>query len=433
MDSLIYYTTPDLARALSALAERTTARIVFTVAPRTPLLMAMWRMGKLFPQSDRSPVMVPQSARALARALEAVQSPARLARSGGSRAASTSARRWSCGDDRRGQQTHQFEADGLHDALSALCRCREREPAALAAPAAVALSGLRGHGDGDAAGHAQPGDDRRAFGARGDRRGDDRAAGADRAVPRAARLSLRHLSQRAGLETHPLSLVRVAVADGRARGHALCPSGAVGPATGRPRMGGRGARGAGLHHDGARAAHDADRRAGAGLGPGDRRDAPARRRPALRDVPRGHGGLGDRDRPAAARFLAAASGARGAGRGLGRDHPQPHRPVEAGKGRAHDPRRAQRAPAAIPRGLARPDGRRHRRAAAGGGVSRHAGLQHAGRAAGALWRRGPRAVGRGDHAADRDLGGGGAGAGSRSPGARCCAAPTPTAWPATGC
>ena len=79
MDSLIYYTTPDLARALSALAERTTARIVFTVAPRTPLLMAMWRMGKLFPQSDRSPVMVPQSARALARALEAVQSPARLA------------------------------------------------------------------------------------------------------------------------------------------------------------------------------------------------------------------------------------------------------------------------------------------------------------------------------------------------------------------
>lgn len=79
MDSLIYYTTPDLARALSALAERTTARIVFTVAPRTPLLMAMWRMGKLFPQSDRSPVMVPQSARRLARALEAVQSPARLA------------------------------------------------------------------------------------------------------------------------------------------------------------------------------------------------------------------------------------------------------------------------------------------------------------------------------------------------------------------
>jgi len=79
MDSLIYYTTQDLARALSALAERTTARIVFTVAPRTPLLMAMWRMGKLFPQSDRSPVMVPQSARRLARALEAVQSPARLA------------------------------------------------------------------------------------------------------------------------------------------------------------------------------------------------------------------------------------------------------------------------------------------------------------------------------------------------------------------
>ena len=79
MDSLIYYTTPDLARALSALAERTTGRVVFTVAPRTPLLMAMWRMGKLFPQSDRSPIMVPQSARRLARALQATHGSTHLA------------------------------------------------------------------------------------------------------------------------------------------------------------------------------------------------------------------------------------------------------------------------------------------------------------------------------------------------------------------
>jgi magnesium-protoporphyrin O-methyltransferase len=79
MDSLIYYSTPDLAAALAALAERTESGIVFTVAPRTPLLMAMWHAGKLFPRSDRSPTMVPQSPRRLARALEAAHATARLA------------------------------------------------------------------------------------------------------------------------------------------------------------------------------------------------------------------------------------------------------------------------------------------------------------------------------------------------------------------
>ena len=40
-----------------------------TVAPRTPLLMLMWRAGKLFPRSDRSPVMIPHSAKELAASL----------------------------------------------------------------------------------------------------------------------------------------------------------------------------------------------------------------------------------------------------------------------------------------------------------------------------------------------------------------------------
>ncbi len=78
MDSLIYYTAPDLARALTELATRTSGGILFTVAPRTPLLMAMWRMGKLFPRADRSPVMVPHSAARLAQALRAAGSTARL-------------------------------------------------------------------------------------------------------------------------------------------------------------------------------------------------------------------------------------------------------------------------------------------------------------------------------------------------------------------
>ncbi|MEO0830091.1 MAG: magnesium protoporphyrin IX methyltransferase [Pseudomonadota bacterium] len=61
MDSLIYYTSPVLAASLGRLAPRVSGSTVFTVAPRTPLLMAMWWVGKAFPKSDRSPVMVPQS------------------------------------------------------------------------------------------------------------------------------------------------------------------------------------------------------------------------------------------------------------------------------------------------------------------------------------------------------------------------------------
>lgn len=59
MDSLIYYTAPDIASALAGLEPRTRGSIVFTVAPRTRLLMGMWYAGKLFPRSDRSPVMIP--------------------------------------------------------------------------------------------------------------------------------------------------------------------------------------------------------------------------------------------------------------------------------------------------------------------------------------------------------------------------------------
>ena len=62
MDSLIYYTGADIGKALRALEPRTKGRVVFTVAPRTRLLMGMWYAGKLFPRSDRSPVMIPHDA-----------------------------------------------------------------------------------------------------------------------------------------------------------------------------------------------------------------------------------------------------------------------------------------------------------------------------------------------------------------------------------
>ncbi len=79
MDSLIYYADADIARALATLGGRTAGRVVFTVAPRTPLLMAMWRVGKLFPRADRSPTMVPHSPAGLAQALAEAGAPGRLA------------------------------------------------------------------------------------------------------------------------------------------------------------------------------------------------------------------------------------------------------------------------------------------------------------------------------------------------------------------
>ena len=67
MDSLIYYDAPDIARVLGALP--VTGKTVFSLPPRTPLLMAMFRAGKLFPRKDRSPQMVPQTTARVAQAL----------------------------------------------------------------------------------------------------------------------------------------------------------------------------------------------------------------------------------------------------------------------------------------------------------------------------------------------------------------------------
>ncbi|MDW4499400.1 magnesium protoporphyrin IX methyltransferase [Sulfitobacter sp. D35] len=72
MDSLIYYDATDIGAALTGLTKRARGKIVFTVAPRTPVLMAMWYAGKLFPRSDRSPVMVPHAPERLAEQLAGI-------------------------------------------------------------------------------------------------------------------------------------------------------------------------------------------------------------------------------------------------------------------------------------------------------------------------------------------------------------------------
>lgn len=79
MDSLIYYGEDDLLAALQKLAARSPL-VVFTVAPRTPLLTLMHGAGKLFPRADRSPVMVPQAHRRLARRMAGLAHVTRVAR-----------------------------------------------------------------------------------------------------------------------------------------------------------------------------------------------------------------------------------------------------------------------------------------------------------------------------------------------------------------
>ncbi len=69
MDSLIYYAAPDIAALMGKMARRVDGKVIFTLPPRTPLLMAMFRAGKLFPRADRSPQMVPHRAAGVANAL----------------------------------------------------------------------------------------------------------------------------------------------------------------------------------------------------------------------------------------------------------------------------------------------------------------------------------------------------------------------------
>ena len=70
MDSLIHYEGADIARMVTALTERAESGVVFTVAPRTPLLTLMHAVGRLLPRGDRAPSIAPISRRDLEGRLE---------------------------------------------------------------------------------------------------------------------------------------------------------------------------------------------------------------------------------------------------------------------------------------------------------------------------------------------------------------------------
>lgn len=71
MDSLIHYGVGDMVAALAGLAQRTSTSILFTVAPRTPMLTLMHVAGRAFPRSDRAPAIVPVGEAALRRRIAA--------------------------------------------------------------------------------------------------------------------------------------------------------------------------------------------------------------------------------------------------------------------------------------------------------------------------------------------------------------------------
>lgn len=59
MDALIHYSADDAGKAIAGLAQRTSRKMVFTLAPRTGPLVAMHKLGSLFPRGDRSPAIQP--------------------------------------------------------------------------------------------------------------------------------------------------------------------------------------------------------------------------------------------------------------------------------------------------------------------------------------------------------------------------------------
>jgi magnesium-protoporphyrin O-methyltransferase len=68
MDSIIHYRKADMVDTLGRLTAMAERSVLFTVAPRTPLLTAMHLAGKLFPRGDRSPRIEPIAPETLKRA-----------------------------------------------------------------------------------------------------------------------------------------------------------------------------------------------------------------------------------------------------------------------------------------------------------------------------------------------------------------------------
>ena len=65
MDSLIHYDEADMVRILESWSQRTRHSMLFTFAPRTPMLAAMRSVGRLFPRGNRAPWIEPVAEKSL--------------------------------------------------------------------------------------------------------------------------------------------------------------------------------------------------------------------------------------------------------------------------------------------------------------------------------------------------------------------------------
>ncbi len=70
MDSLIHYQSVDAVSAVQLLAARSRVSVLFTFAPRTPLLSLMHSVGRFFPKSDRAPSIEPATLSAFLKELD---------------------------------------------------------------------------------------------------------------------------------------------------------------------------------------------------------------------------------------------------------------------------------------------------------------------------------------------------------------------------
>jgi magnesium-protoporphyrin O-methyltransferase len=71
MDSLIHYDEADMVRVIESWSQRTRHSMLFTFAPRNPLLATMRAMGRLFPRGNRAPWIEPVAEKSLRRRLTA--------------------------------------------------------------------------------------------------------------------------------------------------------------------------------------------------------------------------------------------------------------------------------------------------------------------------------------------------------------------------
>jgi len=71
MDSLIHYRAEDAVDVVARLASKTAGAVLFTFAPRTPMLAAMHAVGRFFPHADRAPAIEPLAVDMLTRLIAA--------------------------------------------------------------------------------------------------------------------------------------------------------------------------------------------------------------------------------------------------------------------------------------------------------------------------------------------------------------------------